>query len=365
MSAKWHRSRKWDDEHLPPGLWPVKALLRAFSSISLAVVLLSLVIVYVTLASVPIGMLAQLPTWAVYGAIALGLFGVLGIAPAAGAARLLRGRGRGVRFVSMLVALIAGGLASAWIWRGYVWPAVHHDPATGRGLMFFADFCSRYRSTTLRRMPGMEMTETQFYAWWPMRLALILFVINMIVATVRRIEFNFKNIGVLSVHTGIVLIAVGSVFYQRFKQEGDTLLRSGQPGPTGVRASARSRTGSTTAPICRCTWASSLDSRSARWRAFPGTTTTTSSRSRASPPSRRDCASSRGSRRRIRRERAGRSTCRCRTRPTTWWTGISRCGWWALRPTRRKCRTGAAWRRRACGVRSPAARGVPPQRAAG
>ncbi|GMV26853.1 MAG: hypothetical protein AMXMBFR58_28840 [Phycisphaerae bacterium] len=234
MSAKWHRSRKWDDEHIPPGLWPVKAVLRAFSSISLAVVLLSLVIVYVTLASVPIGMLAQLPTWAVYCAIALGLFTVLGVAPAAGAARMLRGRGRGVRFVSMLVALIAGGLASAWVWRWYVWPAVHYDPATGRGLMFFADFCSRYRSTTLRRLPGMEMTELQFYAWWPLRVILLAFVLNMVVATVRRIEFTFRNLGVLTVHTGIVVITLGSMYYGSLKQEGDTLLRSGQPGTSGV-----------------------------------------------------------------------------------------------------------------------------------
>ena len=71
------------------------------------------------------------------------------------------------------------------------------------------------------------MTELEFYAWWPMRAMLMIFTINLIVATIRRIEFKFVNLGVLTVHTGIVLIAVGSVYYQMYKQEGDTLLLAG------------------------------------------------------------------------------------------------------------------------------------------
>ncbi|HRJ49996.1 MAG TPA: hypothetical protein PKU91_05660, partial [Phycisphaerales bacterium] len=234
MSAKWLRSQAWDDQHIPKGLWPVKFLLRAFSSIWLAVIWLSLVIVYATLASVPIGMVAQLPTWLLIGGIAVGLFCVVGILPAWMAWRAI-GPGRGaLRFVTLVGVLIGGGLGAWWLWAHTLWPVIRHDPATGRGIMFFADFCSRYRSTTLRRLPGVEMTELEFYAWWPLRVILLAFVMNMVFATVRRIEFIFKNLGVLTVHTGIVVITLGSIYYGSLKREGDTLLLAGQPDPRGI-----------------------------------------------------------------------------------------------------------------------------------
>ena len=68
MSAKWQRVRAADDELFRgPWLWPIKALLRTFSSITLAVILLTSVAVYGTLASVPIGLLALAPTYVVIG----------------------------------------------------------------------------------------------------------------------------------------------------------------------------------------------------------------------------------------------------------------------------------------------------------
>lgn len=234
MSAKWIRSRAWDDTHFPPALWPVKALLRALSSISLAVVLLSLVVVYVTLASVPIGMLAQIPTWFLYGIVAIVMLALVTVLPAWLFWRSTRGRGSGLRWSGLVVLLAILLPASGWLWTSVLWPILQYDPVTKRGLMLFADFCARYRSTTLRRLPGMEMTELEFYAWWPLRVILLSFVVNMMTATVRRIEFTFKNIGVLTVHTGIITITLGSLYYGALKQEGDTLLLSGQPGANGV-----------------------------------------------------------------------------------------------------------------------------------
>ena len=55
MSAKWVRSQQWDDRHLTGALWPVKIVVRLFSWISTAIVLLSCVAIYGILASVPIG----------------------------------------------------------------------------------------------------------------------------------------------------------------------------------------------------------------------------------------------------------------------------------------------------------------------
>ena len=59
MSAKWIRSKQWDDEHIPGWAWPVRFVLRAFSSITLAVTLLGCVVVYAILASIPIGLMSR------------------------------------------------------------------------------------------------------------------------------------------------------------------------------------------------------------------------------------------------------------------------------------------------------------------
>ncbi len=232
MSRKWQRNKAWEDEHLTGPLTPVRWVLRLFSGIPLAVVLLSFISIYCALASIPVGLLAMIPTWAI---IALTVV-LAALIPAAAAVAFVRWAvpreswsGREVGGARFCLSVLAGlGLAAAGVgaWLRFAWPALHYDPATGNGLLLFRSFIAEYQSVTVRRLPWMEMTETQFYAWWPMRWALVLFVVNMVTATVRRIEFNFKNLGVLSVHSGIVLIAVGSVFYQAFKQEGDTLIHA-------------------------------------------------------------------------------------------------------------------------------------------
>jgi len=224
MSRKWQRNRAWEDQHLTGPLTPVRLVLRTFSSIPLAVVLLTFISIFCALASVPVGLLAAIPTWAI---IALSVV-LAALAPAALAVMFVRWfvprESRGARFSLSILAGLGLATAGAGAWARFVWPALHYDPATGEGLLLFRSFIAEYQSVTVRRLTWLEMTETQFYAWWPMRLALVLFVVNMVTATVRRIEFNFKNIGVLTVHSGIVLIAVGSVFYQKFKEEGDTLV---------------------------------------------------------------------------------------------------------------------------------------------
>ena len=233
MSKKWQRVKEWDAEHLTGPLAPVRWVLAALSSISLAVVLLVFVALYGALASIPIGLVALAPTWAVIAVTAL--------ASALAAGGLLVGLTRlsvpnsrpGIRFTLSLLLGLTGAVAGWWAWQAIAWPALRYDPATGEGLRFFASFVDAYNGTTLRRLPGVEMTELEFYSWWPLRIVLLLFVINMMVATVRRIEFNFKNLGVLTVHTGIIVIALGSVYYQALKKEGDALLRAGVPTAQG------------------------------------------------------------------------------------------------------------------------------------
>ncbi|HRX85860.1 MAG TPA: hypothetical protein P5572_12655 [Phycisphaerae bacterium] len=68
------------------------------------------------------------------------------------------------------------------------------------------------------------MTEMEAFDWWPFTALIALFVINMVVVTVRRIRFNVLNFGVWMIHTGIVILALGSVYYFSTKLEGDTLV---------------------------------------------------------------------------------------------------------------------------------------------
>ncbi len=234
MSAKWRRSLKWDDEHFPAWAWPVKFVLRAFSSITLAVILLSGVVLYGVVASVPLGLLALGPTWLLYGITLLVTAGLPAAALLLIARFALRGASRGVRFVAGLAGSVVGAGIGAMVWGAAVWPAIHFDPATGSGVRLFASFVREYESITVRRLPGVEMSELEFYSAWPMRLLLLAFVLNMVVATVRRIEFVLVNLGVLTVHTGIVMIALGSVYYQSQKREGDAILLAGAPDERGV-----------------------------------------------------------------------------------------------------------------------------------
>jgi len=241
MSAKWVRSKKWDDQHLTGVLTPLRWLLRAFSSIPLAVCLLVLVAFYGILASVPLGIIALSATWALYAATL-----VLAVVLGAGVPVWLGGRGlhrAGIgpapRFVISLLLLIGLAVAAAAAWYLFLWPLLHYRPATlgeggeWHGIRFFGDFIDRYQSVQFRRLPMMEMSELEFYAWWPLRLVLVLFVIDMVVTTMRRIEFTFVNIGVLTVHSGIVTLALGSAVYGTLKQEGDMLLQAGPPDSTG------------------------------------------------------------------------------------------------------------------------------------
>ncbi len=224
MSAKWRRSLAWDDKHFPAWAWPAKFVLRAFSSIALAVTLLSLVGVYSILASIPLGLLVLGLQW--INALAAVLVPAIVVGAVV---RALSNK----PVAAWLSALVVGGLA--WF---ATWPKLSplvHEGATWR---LFDGLVEQYASVTIRRLPSVELTELEFYSAWPMQLILGLFVVNMVTATLRRIEFNFLNLGVLTVHTGIVLLALGSVYYQGLKKEGDVLLHASpsatgqlQPGP--------------------------------------------------------------------------------------------------------------------------------------
>ena len=218
VSLKYQRIKK-ADEALPA---PLRWLTRAFSSITLSVILLAIVAVYGTLATVPLAMLAL---GAAYGGIIASTHGLALV----GSILLVRGRANWPLWVKALVVVAAVAAAL---------------PLTIQGLtrtywaVTATDWYAQYRATVIYRLPFFEMTELEFYGWWPFQVVLLLFVVNMVWATVRRIEFSIPRLGVLTVHFGIILIALGSVFYSRLKVEGDTVLWRADLVPGGERAAA-------------------------------------------------------------------------------------------------------------------------------
>lgn len=234
MSRKWQQVKRWDDEHLTGALLPLKWVLRLLSSVLFGVALLVIVALYGALASVPVGLLVRGLTWGVYGATLVGCMAVACGVAGLVVGRATRGSERGWRFFFVFSAMMAGAAAATLGWAELAWPLLRYEPATGEGFRVLGAFADRYADVTIRRLPAFEMTELEFYSWWPLRVVLVLFVVTMVVSTIRRIAFNVPNLGVLTVHTGIILLGLGSVYYGSMKLEGDVLLLAGPTGASGV-----------------------------------------------------------------------------------------------------------------------------------
>ena len=67
-----------------------------------------------------------------------------------------------------------------------------------------------------------EMTEFEWFNWWPFAVLSALVCVNLTVVTIRRIPFNTVKLGVWLIHTGIVALILSSWYYFASKIEGDT-----------------------------------------------------------------------------------------------------------------------------------------------
>lgn len=234
MSRKWQQAKRWDDEHLTGPLLPLKWVLRLLSSVLFGVGMLVVVAVYGALASLPVGLLVSGLTWGVYGLTLVAAIAVLAGLAMAIVGRLTRGSERGWRFFLVFASLLVGATVATLGWYELAWPMLRYEPATGEGFRVLGSIADEYADVTVRRLPAFEMTELKFYSWWPLRVVLVLFVLTMIVSTVRRIAFNLPNLGVLTVHTGIITLGLGSIYYGSMKLEGDVLLLAGPTGASGM-----------------------------------------------------------------------------------------------------------------------------------
>jgi hypothetical protein len=66
----------------------------------------------------------------------------------------------------------------------------------------------------------MEMTDLQFFNWWPMQVLLAALVLDLAIVTLRRIPLTLFKLGSWTVHVGIVTLIGGCVWYFSHKQEG-------------------------------------------------------------------------------------------------------------------------------------------------
>ena len=79
-----------------------------------------------------------------------------------------------------------------------------------------------WKHEQLRQWRLFEMTEFEWFHWWPFDLLMGLIALTLIVTTLRRIRFSVVNLGVWMIHTGIITLIIGSLIYFGTKLEGDT-----------------------------------------------------------------------------------------------------------------------------------------------
>ncbi len=78
-----------------------------------------------------------------------------------------------------------------------------------------------WRHTFPRTWRGVELTEFAFFHTWVFNGLIALICANLTITTIRRIPFNALKAGVWMIHTGIIILCVGSVIYFTTKVEGD------------------------------------------------------------------------------------------------------------------------------------------------
>ena len=104
---------------------------------------------------------------------------------------------------------VLGFFSSVWV--GIVW------------LVLLFVYCSIGSALPqVRQSPLLEMTEFQWFHWWPFNVLILLLCTSLTVVTIRRIPLRLLNSGVWMVHVGIIILCIGSYRYFGTKVEGDT-----------------------------------------------------------------------------------------------------------------------------------------------
>jgi hypothetical protein len=73
-------------------------------------------------------------------------------------------------------------------------------------------------------MRGLEMTEFEWFHWWPFKWLVAILCLNMSIVTIRKIPLNLLTVGVWTIHAGVIVTVLGCVVYFSQKVEGDVLV---------------------------------------------------------------------------------------------------------------------------------------------
>ncbi|HWB21185.1 MAG TPA: hypothetical protein VG711_12875, partial [Phycisphaerales bacterium] len=74
----------------------------------------------------------------------------------------------------------------------------------------------------VRQWRFFELTAFQWFNWWPFTTLILLICANIIITTIRKIPFTALRLGPWIIHTGIIILAAGSIWYFGTKVEGSS-----------------------------------------------------------------------------------------------------------------------------------------------
>jgi hypothetical protein len=122
----------------------------------------------------------------------------------------------------------------------------------------------------IRQLPWLEMTEFQWFHWWPFNVLVGLFCLTLVTVTVRRIPLRKMNAGVWMIHGGIVILTLGSYLYFGSKVEGDAPVFRRQviidlPGLESPRSLVVLPGNSVEVPVGTEVWHFSIQSTNHKW----------------------------------------------------------------------------------------------------
>ena len=73
----------------------------------------------------------------------------------------------------------------------------------------------------VRQSRFFEMTEFEWFHWWPFKVMISLLFLTLVCTTLRRIRLSRYTFGVWLAHSGVLLLGLGSWIYFSTKVEGD------------------------------------------------------------------------------------------------------------------------------------------------
>ena len=128
---------------------------------------------------------------------------------------------RSVQPVRDLLRVLIAPLSSVWLGIGLLATLFIYCSIGSAGVPTSLAIWEPTALYPLREAPLLEMTEYEWFNWWPFYSLIGLVCLNMSVVTIRSIPLTALTAGVWMIHTGIIVLSLGCVIYFATKVEGD------------------------------------------------------------------------------------------------------------------------------------------------